>query len=99
MESTETLPPQQGSVIKGIFICWGLNLLTLAFGSLLFVTFIGPLLLIGGIGLVQLLYVRPLYNTYKGKNEEGTCKGLVIAASVTALLNAGCWGSVALGGQ
>lgn len=91
MESAEISPAKQGSVIKGMFICWGLNLLTLAFGLLLFVTLVGPIVLIGGIGLVQLLYVRPLYNSYKLKNEESTCQGLVIAASITALLNVGCW--------
>ena len=94
MESTETSPPQQGSVIRGMLICWGLNLLTIALGLVTIATLLGPILLIGGIGLAQILYVWPLYNKYKRENQPDTGKGLVIGASVTALLNTGCLGFV-----
>jgi hypothetical protein len=46
----------------------------------------------GGIGLTQLLYVIPLYLLWKD-DKPASAKGLVIGASVVALLNASCWGA------
>jgi hypothetical protein len=45
-----------------------------------------------GIGLFQLLYVIPLYIRWKDI-KPASAKGLVIGASVVALLNASCWGA------
>lgn len=44
------------------------------------------------IGLTQLVYIVPLYLRYRKTGQKNTAKGLVIAASITALLNASCWG-------
>ena len=59
-----------------------------------FATICGALVL--AIGVIQLVYILPLYFRYKRKGQRNTAKGLVIAASVTALLNATCWGWVLL---
>lgn len=45
-----------------------------------------------GIGLTQLLYVVPLYFHFRKTGQQNTAKGLVIGASIVALLNATCWG-------
>jgi hypothetical protein len=45
-----------------------------------------------GIGLTQLLYAIPLY-IHWNQSKPATAKGLVIGASIIALLNASCWGS------
>lgn len=45
-----------------------------------------------GIGLTQLLYVIPLYILWKD-DKPASAKGLIIGASVVALLNASCWGA------
>ena len=45
-----------------------------------------------GIGIAQLVYVVPLLIWTRSKGERSTFKGIVIAASVTFLLNAACFG-------
>lgn len=45
-----------------------------------------------GIGLTQLLYVVPLYLYFRKTSQKNTAKGLVIGASIVALLNVTCWG-------
>lgn len=82
-----------GKILWGLLVCWGLNLLEI------FLPFfwIGPSdrvisVAIGGIGLIQLIYVLPLYFLFKQKGKTDTAKGIVIAASITAFLNASCWG-------
>ena len=46
------------------------------------------------IGLTQLLYAIPLYIRWK-KTKPASATGLVIGASIIALLNASCWGAFA----
>jgi hypothetical protein len=85
----------EGRIIWGLLLCWGLNLLHVGLGFLAIGdlrTLAAPIVLIGGIGLVQLIYVVPLYLNRKTNGKAATAKGLVIAASITALLNATCWG-------
>jgi hypothetical protein len=85
----------EGKIIWGLLICWGLNLLNLVLSFFLggSASNIGVLfVLVGGIGLIQLLYVIPLYISFKKSGKTDTAKGMVIAASITALLNATCWG-------
>jgi hypothetical protein len=94
MESPETSTPRQSNVIKGMLICWLLNFLTIVLGFLLISTLTGTVILVGGLGLVQLIYVSPLYMSLKRNSEADTAKGMLIAASLTALLNAGCWSFV-----
>ncbi len=45
------------------------------------------------IGVSQLIYVGPGVWLANQQNRPGRVKGLVIAASLTALLNAACWSS------
>ena len=90
----------EGSIIWGLLMCWGLNILTILIGLLPLGTGLNgngssvsvTIVLIGGIGLFQLLYVLPLYFSFKKQGKAETGKGLIIAASITALLNATCWG-------
>ena len=46
----------------------------------------------GGAGLIQLVYVVPLYLYFRNKEKTETAKGLTIAASLVILLNVACWG-------
>lgn len=95
-------PKDEGSVGTGVSMGLGLNvglfvLLLIAGGALLdfaqslSVVFFGAA---GGIGLTQLAYVIPMYLRYRKTGLKKTATGLVIAASITALLNASCWGVV-----
>jgi hypothetical protein len=87
----------QGSVGIGLLLGWGLNLCQLFLGTVLFVflmkseQFMPVMVLVGGIGLIQLLYILPLYFTFRRQGKTATATGLVIAASVTALINCACW--------
>lgn len=44
------------------------------------------------IGLTQVLYVVPLYLRWRAV-KPAAGKGLIIGASIVALLNASCWGA------
>jgi membrane protein YdbS with pleckstrin-like domain len=48
-----------------------------------------------GIGVVQAAWIVPLWRRYRAIGETETAKGLLIAAGIIFLLNAGCWGIVA----
>jgi len=83
---------EQGNVAKGLAICWGCNILHLIAGwILLFVLLPVGMVVFGGIGLVQLVYIIPFYRHFKSQGQTNVVKGLIIAASITALLNVGCW--------
>jgi hypothetical protein len=51
--------------------------------------FVVPLL---GIGILQLLWIIPSYLHFRRKGQPETAKGILIAAGIVFLLNAGCWG-------
>jgi hypothetical protein len=89
---TDELMQDEGTVLKGLAICWGCNILHLIAGWILMfaVTRVG-MVVFGGIGLVQLVYVIPFWRHFKSEGQANIVNGLVIAASVTALLNVGCW--------
>lgn len=82
----------KGNLELGLLICWGCNIFFLAstWVLMLMVAQVG-LLLFGGIGVVQLAYVIPLCLHFKKKGQTNVMKGLIIAASITVLLNVGCW--------
>ncbi|MBO0991462.1 hypothetical protein [Bacillus sp. SD088] len=46
------------------------------------------------IGVAQLIYVIPLIIYGNVKNLPGFAKGIIIAAGITFLLNAGCYGVI-----
>jgi hypothetical protein len=49
-----------------------------------------------GIGVVQVAWIVPMYLHFKRAGEMETAKGLLIAAAIVFLLNAGCWGLVVM---
>ena len=73
-------------------ICWLLNVTELGVGWLLLVADVRMLpayyVLIGAIGLVQVGYVVPLWRLLRRKSKPATASGILIAAGITALLNA-----------
>jgi len=84
----------EGQVIWGLLLCWGLNIGEVVIGFFALMMLPLGVALIGGTGIIQLIYVLPLYFSFKKQGKTNTAKGLVIAASITALLNATCWGLV-----
>lgn len=92
----------RGHIVYGLTLCWGLNLLEVFIGfftlSMGFggegTGIVAVYGLVGGIGLFQLLYVLPIYFVLRKENRTDTIKGVIIAASITALLNATCWGMI-----
>lgn len=97
MNDNETsMSNDEGRISYGLLLCWVLNTAEIFSGFfLLSAAFLG-VALIGGIGIIQLIYVLPFYFSFKKQGKSETAKGIVIAASITALLNATCWG-VAMG--
>ena len=90
---------EKGHLGLGLVICWGCNILHLA-SSWVLIFIVPPvgMIVFGGVGLVQLLYVVPLCLHFKKKGQPKVMKGLIIAASITALLNVGCWTQFRVGG-
>lgn len=90
---------EKGNLGWGLLICWGCNILHLA-SSWVFIFMAPPvgMILFGGIGLVQLAYVIPLCLHFKRKGQTNVMKGLIMAASITALLTVGCWTQFRVGG-
>ena len=97
--SVTEVAPSPGSILQGMLLCWGMNLLQILLGctvawtaaerpggSSTVVYFAVALAL--SVGLLQLLYLIPLWRVLKTKGKTQTIKGLGIAACITALLNA-----------
>jgi predicted transporter len=55
-----------------------------------------PLYGLGGLGVLQLLYVVPRSLSLQRRQRWARLKGVIVAAVIVALLNGGCW--VILGG-
>lgn len=77
----------RGSVTLGFFLAIALHISVIA-GSIM-ISFGIPFL---AIGLVQLAYIIPLAFHFKAKGKTRTMQGLWLAAVVTFLLNAACYG-------
>ncbi|HEY1940294.1 MAG TPA: hypothetical protein VGJ33_20370 [Candidatus Angelobacter sp.] len=81
----------KGSIVAGLAICWLLNLAQLGVGWLLLVADVRMLpayyVLIGAIGLVQVGYVIPIWRLLRRRGKAKAAKGLLLAASVTAVIN------------
>jgi hypothetical protein len=89
----------KGNLGLGLLICWGCNITHLALGWFLILTVMPVgVVVFGGVGVVQLAYVIPLYMHLKNSGKTNTMKGVIIAASITALLNVGCWTQFRVGG-
>ncbi|MGZ4841450.1 MAG: hypothetical protein ACXV5J_06875 [Candidatus Angelobacter sp.] len=82
----------RGSIVAGMAICWLLNVAQLGVGWLLLVADVrmlpGYYVLVGAIGLVQVGYVVPIWRLLRRKGKPRTARGIMIAAALTALLNA-----------
>ena len=82
----------KGSIAAGLAICWLLNVAQLGMGWLLLVADVRMLpayyVMIGAIGLVQVGYVVPIWRLLIRRGQSRTAKGLLIAASMTAVINA-----------
>jgi len=48
------------------------------------------------VGVVQLLWLVPLWRGYRKKGKTESAKGVILAASITFLLNSACWGLLGL---
>lgn len=73
-------------------ICWLLNVAQLGVGWLLLVADVRMLpayyVLVGAIGIVQVGYVIPIWRLLRRKGKPRTAKGILLAAALTALMNA-----------
>jgi hypothetical protein len=94
---SEGVRPYGGSVGKGFGFAAAMNVGGLVVSALTIVTGVGIFILLA-FGLTQLLWLVPLYAYYKREGETETAKGVLIAAGISFLLNATCWG-VVLSGQ
>jgi hypothetical protein len=92
MKSVATKNDGTGSLLAGLAICWLLNIAQLGIGWLLLVADVRMLpayyVLVWAIGVAQVGYVLPLWRLLARKGLSRTAKGLLIGASVTALVNA-----------
>lgn len=83
-----------GSRFLGMLICWLLNIVQLGIALLLLAASEKMLpavyVLVFAIGLVQIGYVVPLYRLLQRNRKPRAAQGLIIAASITVLLNAVC---------
>jgi hypothetical protein len=79
-----------GSVWKGIIIGGSINIC--AVGGLFIFAILVPVasVVLIAIGLAQFIWILPLY--YAVRSESETAKGILIAAGLTVLLSATCWG-------
>jgi hypothetical protein len=51
-----------------------------------------------GLGFTQLIYVIPIYIHFTRKQRPEICKGMILGAIVTLLINGACFGSMGTGG-
>jgi hypothetical protein len=88
-----TPPTDLGSneVGKGFGIIWLWNLGHLAISGITFTIGIG-IVLFCGFAIVQLAYVIPLVKKARKNGLHERAKGMIIGASVSALLSAACYG-------
>ena len=92
------LPPaDRGSILKGFGIAAAVNIGAVVMGVITIAAVIGIFVLLG-IGLVQAAWIIPLVLHFRKMGKPETAKGVIIAAAITFLLNAGCYGFIAVVG-
>ena len=83
----------EGHLVWGMLVGWLLNLVHFGIAYLLFVygeqTLPTAFVLGGAIGLLQIGYIAPIWFVLRRRGRRRMAKGLLIAALVTALINAG----------
>lgn len=89
---TASPPPRNPAldVLQGFLICAACNAAHLILGIAAIFTMVGPFILLGGFPVVQLLYVIPLIRYFRRRNRRDVAKGVIIAASISALLSIAC---------
>ena len=80
--------PDTGSLAKGIVIAVGLDV-----GLFVLVASRYAVALLA-CGVMQLLWLVPLYFYFRSTGESESAKGVLIVAGLCFLLNAACWGLV-----
>ena len=95
MKSQDDKPIQhkdEGTIVHGMIVCWLLNVAHLGIAYLLFAhgerTLPTVFALVGAIGLLQVGYGAPLWYFLRRQGKRRIAKGLVIAATITLLVNA-----------
>jgi formate-dependent nitrite reductase membrane component NrfD len=81
-------PKSEGSVWGGFGLAAAINVGATIVGI---VTVVVPFV----IGVVQAAWIIPMVLSFRKSGKRETAKGVIIAAAITFLLNAGCWGLVA----
>jgi hypothetical protein len=90
--TSDPQPPDRGSMARGFLtatllsVCCFTAAAALSLGE--YVVF--------ACGLTQLIWLVPLWIVYRRKRETESAKGVVVAASITFLLNSACWGLLGL---
>ena len=89
--------PDRGSILKGFGIGAAVNVGAVIVCLITAAAIVGVLLLLG-IGLVQAAWIIPMILRFRKRGKTETAKGVMIAAAITFLLNAGCYGLIAVVG-
>jgi hypothetical protein len=82
-----------GSVAVGVGMGVAFTVMGVGLGIILASAF-SRLVMLVGIGIVQLLWMLPAWLIYRRRGQTETAKGILITAGVVFLLNASCWGLV-----
>ncbi|HKE29508.1 MAG TPA: hypothetical protein VKB88_44465 [Bryobacteraceae bacterium] len=84
---------EKGSFWRGFLVAAAVTVGAVIFGAITLMAGIGIVILLG-IGVVQLAWALPMYFSYRRRGETQTANGVLLAAGITFLLNASCWGIV-----
>lgn len=99
MSYYQGFPENKGSVGGGFGLGVVLNVVQGGLSWLLLALLHGSLnslvISLGAWGLIQLIYMIPIYIYLRRTKRTDTAKGLLIAASLVLLINASCWGCFA----
>ena len=94
-EAGPQTPGGHGSFWAGFGLAALINIGAVVAGFVTLVAGIGIVILLG-LGLVQLAWIVPMYIRYRRQGKSQNALGVLLAAGVTFLLNAGCYGLVSL---
>ena len=94
--------PDHSSLFLGLLLCWLLNMVQLGIAWLIFVRSERMLpsvfILVGALGLLQIGYVVPLWYIFRRRGMKRMAKGLLMAATLTLLVNLSFWGVMYVNG-
>ena len=81
--------PDTGIMIRGLFIATLCNLVGIVLA--LSLIFKGEFTFLGGFGILQFVWLLPLWFVFKKMGKTEDAKGALFVAGITILLNAACW--------